>query len=390
MSIMQVLLSREGLSPDGSVEVSEDTLAVIESSDVEADAVESDIEAVTEANEEAAEVEEAVEDVGEAVTALESIMERIAAATADGSKLTQREIGFISNEAHAVYRALGIQNIPVLATESIDANNNAVLALEGIADVAKRLLEGFKNSMQRIGAALSKFWTNVFTAYGRIRVRATKLKAKLEALTGDTGGEFTASKAFEGFEKLGGKFLSASKTILVDYQGALFNFIKKGCEGDAPSLQAAKSSLKGLPHQPSVIRVMNKYDLFEYDKDAESEGQIKVAGKAALIKAMDDVIALCDLVQRSRAGWAKINTTIEELLAKFIKAAAQVSFGGKDWAIGFAGPGETVHITKKMAAIRTIVGAALRAPRDFIDYELSVVNRSLNLTARAIKAASAA
>ena len=43
-----------------------------------------------------------------------------------------------------------------------------------------------------------------------------------------------------------------------------------------------------------------------------------------------------------------------------------------------------------MAAIRTIVGAALRAPRDFIDYELSVVNRSLNLTARAIKAASAA
>ena len=62
MSIMQVLLSREGLSPDGSVEVSEDTLAAIESSDVEADAVESDIEAVTEANEEAAEVEEAVED----------------------------------------------------------------------------------------------------------------------------------------------------------------------------------------------------------------------------------------------------------------------------------------------------------------------------------------
>ena len=60
MSIMQVLLSREGLSPEGSVEVSEDTLAVIESSDVEADVVETDIEAVSEANEEATEVEQGV------------------------------------------------------------------------------------------------------------------------------------------------------------------------------------------------------------------------------------------------------------------------------------------------------------------------------------------
>ena len=91
MSIMQVLLSREGLSPDGSVEVSEDTLAAIESSDVEADVVETDIEAVAVANEEATEVEQGVEEVAEAVTAMEAIMERIVAATADGSKLTPRE-----------------------------------------------------------------------------------------------------------------------------------------------------------------------------------------------------------------------------------------------------------------------------------------------------------
>ena len=62
MSMMQVLLSREGLIPDGdqiegSVEVSEDTLAAVEASDVEADVVETDIEAVAEANEEATEVD---------------------------------------------------------------------------------------------------------------------------------------------------------------------------------------------------------------------------------------------------------------------------------------------------------------------------------------------
>ena len=52
MSIMQVLLSREGLSPEGSVVVSEDTLAAVEASDVEADVVETHIGAVAEANEE--------------------------------------------------------------------------------------------------------------------------------------------------------------------------------------------------------------------------------------------------------------------------------------------------------------------------------------------------
>ena len=188
MSIMQVLLSREGLSTDGSVVVSEDTLAAVEASDVEADVVETDIEAVAEANEEATEVEQGVEEVAEAVTAMEAIMDRIVAATADGSKLTPREIGFISNEAHAVYRSLGLLFIPVLATESIDAGNNATLALEGLADISSKLLNGLASALSKIGAAVSKFWVNTFTAYGRIRVRASKLKAKLEALNGDTGG----------------------------------------------------------------------------------------------------------------------------------------------------------------------------------------------------------
>lgn len=105
-----------------------------------------------------------MEDVGEAVTALESIMERIVAATADGSKLTQREIGFISKLKHMLFNALWYsKHTRSWLPKRPDANNNAVLALEGIADEAKRLLEGFKNSMQRIGACALKFWTNVFT-----------------------------------------------------------------------------------------------------------------------------------------------------------------------------------------------------------------------------------
>ena len=393
MSIMQVLLSREGLSPDGSVEVSEDTLAAIESSDVEADAVESGIEAVTEANEEAAEVEEAVEDVGEAVTALESIMERIAAATADGSKLTQREIGFISNEAHAVYRSIGIRAIPVLATESIDAGNNATLALEGLADIASKLLNGLASALSKIGAAVSKFWVNTFTAYGRIRVRATKLKAKLEALAGDTTGTVQFDKEFDGFEKMSAKFTTPSKTILVDYQNDLVNFITKGCEGEAPSLQRVKGALKALPYSPTVVRVMNKYDLFEADRTA-GKGEVKFANKAALIKHMDDTIALCDLVQRAKLGWIKTIQTFEALVNKLTKAMTGVKMGSAGTA--FTGLGKHLNLTtsgemsKEIARIRNVLGAAMRAPRDFIDYELYCVNASLNLTARAIKAASAA
>ena len=393
MSIMQVLLSREGLSPDGSVEVSEDTLAAIESSDVEADAVESGIEAVTEANEEAAEVEEAVEDVGEAVTALESIMERIAAATADGSKLTQREIGFISNEAHAVYRSIGIRAIPVLATESIDAGNNATLALEGLADIASKLLNGLASALSKIGAAVSKFWVNTFTAYGRIRVRATKLKAKLEALAGDTTGTVQFDKEFDGFEKMSAKFTTPSKTILVDYQNDLVNFITKGCEGEAPSLQRVKGALKALPYSPTVVRVMNKYDLFEADRTA-GKGEVKFANKAALIKHMDDTIALCDLVQRAKLGWIKTIQTFEALVNKLTKAMTGVTMGSA--GVAFSGVGKKLNfvtggeMSKEIARIRNVLGAAMRAPRDFIDYELYCVNASLNLTARAIKAASAA
>jgi len=395
MSLMQTMLSREGLEADVAangtpVEVSEDTLAVVEASDAQEDVLVEDIAAVDAANEEATEVEEAVEDIGDAVESLEAIMIRISQATADGSKLTPRELGFISNEAHAIYAGLNLAPIPVVATESVDADNNAVLAMEGIGDTLSRLLEGFKASLGRIGSAISKFWTNTFTAYGRIRTRAEKLKAKLQALPGDTGGEITASKAFEGFEKLGGKFLSSSKTIVVDYQNALLAYIKKGCEGDAPSLQSAKGALKGLPHQPTVVRVMNKYDLFEYDKGAEGKGEIKVGGKSALIKAMDDVIALCDLVQRSRMGWMKITTTINELLVKFVKATSASHIGGKKWAIGFNGVGEEMQLTKKMSDIRIMLGAALRAPRDFISYELSTVNTMLGLTARAVKSAPAA
>ena len=393
MSIMQVLLSREGLSTDGSVEVSEDTLAAIESSDVEADVVETDIEAVAEANEEATEVEQGVEEVAEAVTAMEAIMERIVAAPADGSKLTPREIGFISNEAHAVYRSIGIRAIPVLATESIDAGNNATLALEGLADIASKLLNGLASALSKIGAAVSKFWVNTFTAYGRIRVRATKLKAKLEALAGDTTGTVQFDKEFDGFEKMSAKFTTPSKTILVDYQNDLVNFITKGCEGEAPSLQRVKGALKALPYSPTVVRVMNKYDLFEADRTA-GKGEVKFANKAALIKHMDDTIALCDLVQRAKLGWIKTIQTFEALVNKLTKAMTGVKMGsagatltGLGKQLDFATGGE---MSKEIGRIRNVLGAAMRAPRDFIDYELYCVNASLNLTARAIKAASAA
>ena len=393
MSIMQVLLSREGLSTDGSVVVSEDTLAAVEASDVEADVVETDIEAVAEANEEATEVEQGVEEVAEAVTAMEAIMERIVAATADGSKLTPREIGFISNEAHAVYRSIGIRAIPVLATESIDAGNNATLALEGLADIASKLLNGLASALSKIGAAVSKFWVNTFTAYGRIRVRASKLKAKLEALNGDTVGTVEFDKEFDGFEKMSAKFITPSKTILVDYQNDLVNYIKNGCEGEAPSLQRVKSALKALPYSPTVVRVMNKYDLFEADRSA-GKGEVKFANKAALIKHMDDTIALCDLVQRAKLGWIKTIQTFEALVNKLTKAMTGVTMGSAGAA--FSGVGKKLNfvtggeMNKEISRIRNVLGAALRAPRDFIDYELYCVNASLNLTARAIKAASAA
>ena len=393
MSIMQVLLSREGLSPEGSVVVSEDTLAAVEASDVEADVVETDIEAVAEANEEATEVEQGVEEVAEAVTAMEAIMERIVAATADGSKLTPREIGFISNEAHAVYRSIGIRAIPVLATESIDAGNNATLALEGLADIASKLLNGLAAALSKIGAAVSKFWVNTFTAYGRIRVRATKLKAKLEALAGDTAGTVQYDKEFDGFEKMSAKFTAPSKTILVDYQNDLVNYIKNGCEGEAPSLQRVKSALKALPYSPTVVRVMNKYDLFEADRSA-GKGEVKFANKAALIKHMDDTIALCDLVQRAKLGWIKTIQTFEVLVNKLTKAMTGVKMGSASATISSAGSQLNFatggEMNKEIARIRNVLGAALRAPRDFIDYELYCVNASLNLTARAIKAASAA
>ncbi len=394
MSIMQVLLSREGLSPEGSVVVSEDTLAAVEASDVEADVVETDIEAVAEANEEATEVEQGVEEVAEAVTAMEAIMERIVAATADGSKLTPREIGFISNEAHAVYRSIGIRAIPVLATESIDAGNNATLALEGLADIASKLLNGLASALSKIGAAVSKFWVNTFTAYGRIRVRASKLKAKLEALNGDTVGTVEFDKEFDGFEKMSAKFITPSKTILVDYQNDLVNYIKKGCEGEAPSLQRVKNALKALPYNPTVIRVMNKYDLFEADTTA-GKGEVKFASKAALIKHMDDTIALCDLVQRSKLGWIKTVQTFETLVTKLTKAMSGIAVGSaaasSSTTIGrYLNVGTGGEMSKEINRIRNVIGAAMRAPRDFIGYELHCVNISLNLTARAIKAASAA
>ena len=82
------MLSREGLEADVAangtpVEVSEDTLAVVEASDAQEDVLVEDIAAVDAANEEATEVEEAVEDIGDAVESLESIMIRISQATAD-------------------------------------------------------------------------------------------------------------------------------------------------------------------------------------------------------------------------------------------------------------------------------------------------------------------
>ncbi len=129
---------------------------------------------------------------------------------------------------------------------------------------------------------------------------------------------------------------------------------------------------------------MDKYDLFEVGKK-ELRADIKLPNKAALVKAMDDVIALCDQILAARLGWLKSTLMVEDTVGRMLNATTK-SFGATRIVRTGA---EIPALTAEMGRIRNIVGAALRAPRDFVVYESSTLAVVLNLTARAIKASHA-
>ncbi len=182
MSLIQLMLSREGLDTGCNEEPCPETLQVIEQSDAEEDPIDNDLVELDKANAEATEVEDAVEEIGDSVESMESLVERIASATTSGGKLTPRELTYISNEAQAIYASLGVVPTAVVATESIDADNNAELAMEALADVAEKLVEGLKSALGRIGGTIKNFWDRSISLVGRLRKRAVGLKEKLQTV----------------------------------------------------------------------------------------------------------------------------------------------------------------------------------------------------------------
>jgi len=320
-------LAMEDAEVDTDVEVPvEDTPIeeVIEASDVEADPVEEGCDEAEAAAEEAEEAAEGIETSEEVVEALESIYSSMESAMADGG-LTAREAGFAQAAIAAQLKRLRVAAPVIMSSESFlsteDRVGNTTLAMEGVKELGKKIVEAIRAALKALRDAAKNFWLKITDTAGRLEKRATEVGNLLAGKEGEAVyGEFF--KDHRNLTKLG-QWLSGG-TKRKDWDKQAISVVK--------ATHAVMSWTKTVRTGLEQMTEGKEFVFPELDTKAFTD----LPCGAKLVKTGTDSFSYKLEVTKTREGASETydlppKAVLVTLMRQVAEAAKQLSVYRKDW-----------------------------------------------------------
>lgn len=163
-------------SEEVDIPVAEDT---VETAAAEVDMAESDVDAA----------DETIADAESDLSTLDGIADKLEATEENGG-IDAGSAAIVEVAVERLYQKLGVTRAKAMpALESFGADSSRLkatrIAVEDIRENAKKVWEAILRMIAKAREFLSAFFKKVFTATGRVKERAVKLKAALEQIQGN-------------------------------------------------------------------------------------------------------------------------------------------------------------------------------------------------------------
>lgn len=218
-------------------------------------------------------IDGAVADVNDLDTISDTVAARAEGDDAEG--LTPVEAETLEVAVESLYRRLKLRKLPVLAAESFGAartrRDATKLAAESLQEGVSNAWKTIKDFIIRAWEAVKAFFNKVFTATGRIKAHAEKIKARAAASDGTSEVKEIPAGGFAARLEMGGQFGGGSVAKNVEVFTAIYSGLM---DGYVQTAHDAQISMEMVAKGEADSKILNLGQLKALAKNKRSKEQV--------------------------------------------------------------------------------------------------------------------